>query len=281
MPELPEVETVKEGLRPAMEGHRIRVLSFLRQNLRHDLDPSLPEQVMGQKIVSLTRRAKYILIALENDLTLISHLGMSGSFQIEKDANFERQKHDHIIIELQNGTHIVYNDPRRFGMFFGCPSDAVDTHSSFANLGVEPLDKGFDGAYLAQLFQGKQAPVKIALMDQRLVVGVGNIYASEALHMSKIHPKRAAGRISRKRLDSLALAVKEVLTQAIKAGGSSLRDHRQTDGTMGYFQHSFKVYDKAGQYCESCFSRASQTGQKIKKIIQAGRSTFYCPKCQK
>jgi formamidopyrimidine-DNA glycosylase len=293
MPELPEVETVRRGLEPAMTGARIVRVEQRRPDLRFPFPPDFVERLTGRQIVSMGRRAKYLLADLDSGDVLIMHLGMSGSFRIEeKDASetpgqfhHARSKHpahDHIVFHLSNGKMVTYNDPRRFGFMDICPRSEIAAHPHFRHVGIEPLGNELDGAFLAQKFAGKKTPLKAALLDQSLIAGLGNIYVCEALHRSGLSPRRAAGTLARKegapteRAVLLAGVIREVLAEAIAAGGSSLRDHTQTDGTLGYFQHSFRVYDREG---EPCSTRGCT--HTIKRIVQNGRSTFYCARCQR
>ncbi len=296
MPELPEVETVKRGLAPVMEGARISHVELRRKNLRFPFPENFDETLKGQKITSLGRRAKYLLVDLENDVTVIMHLGMSGSFRIEVDDNsqipgvfhHDRSKisaHDHVIIHLdqpKGRARIIYNDPRRFGFMDLTARSQLEEHSFFKNLGVEPVGNALSSQLLAQLFTNKAAPIKAALLDQRLIAGLGNIYVCEALHQAGISPIRKAGSLvgkagqPLKQLMPLADIIRDVIRKAIEAGGSSLRDHRQADGNLGYFQHQFKVYDREDEACSK-----PGCGGTISRIVQSGRSSFYCPKCQK
>lgn len=296
MPELPEVETVKRGLSPFMEGARLNDLELRRQDLRFPFPTDLKQKLAGQRISALGRRAKYLLAYFENGQTLIMHLGMSGSFRIEapNGSDFpgvfhhDRSKitdHDHVVFHLETpkGTaKVIYNDPRRFGFMDLVPLSGLNDHPFFRSLGVEPVGNELSTEVLTSLFRNKQAPLKAALLDQRLIAGLGNIYVCEALHEAGLSPKRKAGSLVSKsgkplkKLDPLAEVIRSVIQRAIEAGGSSLRDHRQADGSLGYFQHSFKVYDKEGERCP----RPTCDGS-IKRIVQSGRSTFYCPKCQK
>lgn len=283
MPELPEVETVRRGLDPVLTGHRIARAEARRPDLRWPLPESLAERLTGATVTALRRRSKYILADLDTDETLLIHLGMSGRVLISGQvtgALYHQhppfQAHDHVVIDTDAGARITYNDARRFGAMDLIAAAALDTHSALARLGPEPLGNGFSADTLAQAFAGKRAPVKAALLDQRVVAGLGNIYVSEVLWRAGISPTRAAGRISRRRLDGLVDAVRSVLIEAIDAGGSSLRDHRQTDGELGYFQHAFAAYDRENQPC-----RTDGCGGSIRRIIQSGRASFYCPACQR
>ena len=296
MPELPEVETVRRGLQPVMEGAVIEKAVINRPNLRFPFPDNFVARLEGQKILSVGRRAKYLVLDLESNEVLVMHLGMSGSYRIEMAENVtapgvfhhprsDAQKHDHVIISV-NGLHgradIIYNDPRRFGYMDLVSRSEMETHKHFANVGIEPTGNALDGALISKLFAGKTAPLKAALLDQRLIAGLGNIYVCEALWRSGLSPQRKATTITRKdgkatkRTELLASSIREIIASAIEAGGSSLRDHKQTDGTMGYFQHTFNVYDQEGKPCKS--QGCSST---IKRIVQSGRSTFYCPTCQR
>lgn len=273
MPELPEVETVMRGLEKAVCGKRLKSVVTMRKNLRVPFPKGL-SALSGQTVTALTRRAKYILMHLSSGQTMIVHLGMSGRMTVNPAA---ADKHDHMIMEFSDKTRVVFNDPRRFGLVDLCAAEKVDTHRLFAHLGPEPLGKSFDAGYLAAALSGRKTPVKVAIMDQRIVVGVGNIYAAEALFISRIDPRRAAGDLTAREAALLVRAIKEVLKKAIKAGGSSLRDYVQADGELGYFQHDFAVYDRAGEKCKGCNCKQAC----VQRITQGGRSTFYCPEKQR
>ena len=294
MPELPEVETVRRGLQPVMEGARIVSVETRRPDLRFPFPPDFSKRLSGKKIVSLGRRAKYLTAEIEGGPLLICHLGMSGSFRIETDGGVstsggfyhQRSKaasHDHVVFHLASPrgkkSKVVFNDPRRFGfMLF---ADANNEHPMLADLGVEPTGNTLDDRLLADLLRGRKAPLKAALLDQTLIAGLGNIYVSEALWRAGLSPRRAAGTIAPAngkagaRAEKLATAIRSVIADAIEAGGSSLRDYVHADGSLGYFQHSFSVYDREGEPCR----RPGCTGT-ISRIVQSGRSTFYCPVCQ-
>lgn len=296
MPELPEVETVKRGLAPAMEGATISQLQLRRPDLRFPLPENLASVAAGKQILSLGRRAKYLLIDLEEDETIIAHLGMSGSFRVEAaeiaavpgDFHHPRskdEKHDHVIFHLtsQKGSlRVIYNDPRRFGFMHLWKRSELDTYPAFVGLGPEPTGNTLDAGYLAGRFAGKQQPLKGALLDQSVIAGLGNIYVCEALWRAHLSPRRRAGSLvtatgrPKKELVALTEAIRAVIADAIAAGGSSLRDHIQTDGSLGYFQHSFSVYDQEGEAC-----RTQGCGGTVARIVQSGRSTFYCASCQK
>jgi formamidopyrimidine-DNA glycosylase len=288
MPELPEVETVRRGLAPAMEGERIAKVEVRDRRLRWPLAKDFEKRVTGKTVEGLGRRAKYLLADLSSNDVLLMHLGMSGSFRVGKDAKpgvyyNERSKskaHDHVVFHMANGAVITFNDPRRFGSMKLVPRAKLEQEPLLRALGPEPLGNEFDAAMLAKACAGKKTSLKAALSDQRVVAGLGNIYVCEALHRAHLSPKRIASSIADRkdapnaRAVALVEAIKAVLKDAIEAGGSSLRDHRRTDGALGNFQHNFRVYDREGQPCPNCKG-------KIKRIVQGGRSTFYCPRCQK
>jgi len=283
MPELPEVETVRRGLQPAMEGQVIARARVNRAGLRWPFPDRMAERLTGRRVLALRRRSKYILADLDGAETLILHLGMSGRILVSGDplGRFHHhhpapQKHDHVVLDIANGARVTFNDARRFGAMDLWPTDRLDTHPLLVNLGPEPLGNSFDDATLAARLTGRRTPIKAALLDQRNVAGLGNIYVCEALHRAGINPRRLAGSLSRGRIARLVPVIRDVLSEAIVAGGSSLRDHLQTDGELGYFQHSFRVYDREGAPCwtDAC------TGT-IRRIVQSGRSTFYCPRCQR
>ncbi len=270
MPELPEVETTVRGLVPVLEGRRIASVELRREDLRRPFPPDLRQRLTGARVTGLARRAKYGLIHTDRDHTLVFHLGMSGRWRIDPE---EIGKHDHVLIETDEGRRLALNDPRRFGSLDVVPTDEIDSVEPFRAMGPEPLSKMFDGAYLAHRLKGRSAPVKALLLDQRIVAGLGNIYVCEALHMAGIAPGRAGGQIARARLDRLAEAVKTVLLAAIRAGGSTLRDYARPDGELGYFSKQWRVYGRAGEAC-GC-------GKPIRRRVDSGRSTFYCPACQR
>jgi formamidopyrimidine-DNA glycosylase len=288
MPELPEVETVRRGLAPAMEGARFKKVEVRERRLRWPLPKDFEKRLEGQQVEGLGRRAKYLLADLSSGDVLLMHLGMSGSFRVGKDAKpgvyyHERSKstaHDHVVFHMSNGATVTFNDPRRFGSMKLVPRARLDKEPLLRDLGPEPLGNEFDAAMLAKACAGKKTSLKAALGDQRVVAGLGNIYVCEALFRARLSPKRVAATIAdrkgepNERARALVEGIKAVLHDAIKAGGSSLRDHRRTDGALGDFQHNFQVYDREGEPCPVC-------GGKIKRIVQTGRSTFYCPKCQK
>jgi formamidopyrimidine-DNA glycosylase len=286
VPELPEVETVRRGLEAAMVGARLAAVKQLRPDLRFPFPERFAERLTGQRVEALRRRAKYLLADLDGAEVLVMHLGMSGSFRIEQAcgpipaAGAKNSLHDHVAFDLSTGARVVYNDPRRFGLMQLIPRPEIAAHPLFNNVGIEPLGDEFDGAALARLFAGKTTSLKAALLDQALIAGLGNIYVCEALHRAGLSPRRAAASLScndgtpSARATRLARVIREVLNEAVAAGGSSLRDHRKTDGALGYFQNSFRVYGRAGQHCARC-------GSLVRRITQAGRATFYCTGCQR
>ena len=293
MPELPEVETVRRGLEPAMAGQRLILVEQRRKDLRFPFPARFKERLEGQRVTGLSRRAKYLVLDLSSQEALIMHLGMSGRFTVEmgdktsKPGDFHHEitgtsPHDHVVFHLENGARITYNDPRRFGFMDLVPSASLAESKHFKAMGIEPLGNELDGPLIQTLFKDKKAPLKAALLDQRLIAGLGNIYVCEALHRSGLSPKRLAGTLSTNRgnmkgkAELLAATIRDVLTEAVQAGGSSLRDYAQTDGSLGYFQHRFRVYDREGEKCPT----GSCSGA-IERIVQSGRSTFYCRTCQK
>lgn len=283
MPELPEVETVRRGLEPVLVGQVIARATANRPDLRWPLPERFAERLSGQRVETLRRRSKYMLADLASGETLLIHLGMSGrmlvSGQLLGVFHHEHpapEKHDHVVLDTASGVRVTFNDARRFGAMDLVPTESADEHWLLSGLGPEPLGNGFHEGYLADRFRGKAAPVKAALLDQRVVAGLGNIYVAEALHRSGISPMRAAGRIGAARLARLVTAIRDVLTEAIEAGGSSLRDHRQTTGELGYFQHAFRVYDRAGAPCPTPGCRGI-----VRRTVQSGRSTYHCPVCQR
>jgi len=291
MPELPEVETVRRGLEPAMLGARIDKVELRRADIRFPFPASFQKRLTGQRIVEMGRRAKYLLFQLDGGETLIAHLGMSGSFRMEKTTvstpgkfHHERSKdpkHDHVVLSLDNGWVVTYNDPRRFGLMDLAPTETLEQHPRMRGLGAEPLAPEFDAARLAALFAGARAPLKSALLDQKRIAGLGNIYVCEALFRARLAPSRPAGVLAdargapTKAAAAVSEAIRTVLEEAVEAGGSTLRDHRQANGELGYFQHGFKVYDREGSPCTRERCRGI-----IMRITQSGRSTFYCSKCQ-
>jgi formamidopyrimidine-DNA glycosylase len=293
MPELPEVETVRRGLVPAMEGVRIARVTAHRGDLRFPLQKDFTARLDGRKVTGLGRRAKYLLADLDSGDVLLMHLGMSGSFRVMLGKNgrtpgtfhyprSENRTHDHVVFEMGNGAVISFNDPRRFGYMKIVARANLDDEPFLKALGPEPLGNAFDAAMLAQACAGKKTSLKAALLDQRVVAGLGNIYVCEALFRAHLSPKRQASTLATKagapteHAKKLVEAIRAVLNAAIEAGGSSLRDHRQTSGELGYFQHSFQVYDREGEPCRTRGCRGI-----VKRFTQNGRSTFWCPSCQK
>ena len=289
MPELPEVETVRLGLAPAMEGHVLTDVETRRGNLRIPFPPDFVGRTKGRKVKALRRRAKYLLADLDSGETLVIHLGMSGRMSVYAEGKQRKLgnyvynpapdgagsgKHDHVVFETDAPARIVFNDHRRFGLMTLVATDHLDQNKLFKDVGIEPLSPKFNAAYLAKRLEGKKTPIKSALLDQRVVAGLGNIYVCEALFRSGISPKRLAGSIKKERIPPLIAAIKKVLTDAIAAGGSTLRDHAQATGDPGGFQHHFLVYDREGKPCKlGCPGT-------VKRVVQSGRSTFYCPRCQ-
>lgn len=269
MPELPEVETVRQGLRPFLEGRRIQRVCLRRPNLRFPFPARFTEKLESQKIQTLTRRGKYLLIHLGTDQIWLIHLGMSGRFLMNPQIP---SKHDHVFILLDSGK-LVYRDPRRFGFMDLFPTQELDRNRWVQNLGIEPLSKDFTGAVLRASFTGKKMPLKNLLLRQDLIAGMGNIYACEALFLAELDPQKPGHSLGIREFSRLTDAIKSVLKKAIKAGGASLKDRQRVTGELGYFQHQFKVYGRLGQPCTKCSTD-------IQKITQSGRSTFFCPACQ-
>lgn len=283
MPELPEVETVRRGLLPAMEGQVIELAQVNRADLRWPFPPQMAERLTGARVLRLRRRSKYILADLSTDETLLIHLGMSGRMLISGDllGAFHHdhpapQKHDHVVLTMESGARVTFNDARRFGAMDMFPTATAEAHPLLAALGPEPLGNAFDEAYLSARLKGRNTPIKSALLDQHIVAGLGNIYVCETLYRAGISPKKKAGDLTVKRASALVPIIRDVLTEAIEAGGSSLRDYRQTDGELGYFQHTFQVYGREGEPC-----RTPGCTSQIDRIVQSGRSSFYCPTCQR
>ncbi|MEO0655104.1 MAG: bifunctional DNA-formamidopyrimidine glycosylase/DNA-(apurinic or apyrimidinic site) lyase [Pseudomonadota bacterium] len=283
MPELPEVETVRRGLQPVVEGQVIAKADVRRPDLRWPLPARMAERLTGQRVTALRRRSKYILADLASGETLIIHLGMSGRILISgaqvgafHHAHPAPEKHDHVVLDIAGGARVTFNDARRFGAMDLTPTEAVEAHWLIDKLGPEPLGNAFNEDYLVGALSGRMTPIKAALLDQRIVAGLGNIYVCEALHRAGIAPKRKAGRISAPRVRGLVPVIRDVLREAIAAGGSSLRDYRQADGELGYFQHTFRAYGREGAACPT-----PDCGGTIARIVQSGRSTFYCPRCQR
>lgn len=282
MPELPEVETVRRGLLPAMEGRVIEKAAVNRPDLRWPLPENMAARLTGARVEALRRRSKYILADLSTGETLLIHLGMSGrmlisglqlgAFHHEHPAP---QKHDHIVLDMEGGARVTFNDARRFGAMDLLPTLGAEDHPLLAVLGPEPLGNAFNGAFLAERLRGRKTPIKAALLDQHNIAGLGNIYVCEVLYRAGIAPQTLAGDLGDARAAALVPVIREVLAEAIEAGGSSLKDYRQADGELGYFQHSFRVYGREGEACRTPGCTAH-----IARIVQSGRSSFYCPICQ-
>lgn len=274
---------MRAGLAPAMEGRMIAQAEVRRPDLRWPFPNDMAARLTGARVDRLRRRSKYILADLDTGECLLIHLGMSGRMTVSGDApgSFHRDhplqdKHDHVVLTMDSGARITFNDARRFGAMDLAPTVDIEAHPLLVKLGPEPLGNAFNARLLIAAFANRRTPVKAALLDQRNVAGLGNIYVCEALWRAGIHPRREAGRIGPARLEKLAAAIRDVLTEAIAAGGSSLRDYRQADGELGYFQHSFSTYDQEGQRCKT-----PDCGGTIRRIVQSGRSTYYCPRCQR
>jgi formamidopyrimidine-DNA glycosylase len=292
MPELPEVETVRRGLEQAMEGERISKVEVRRGDLRWPLPKDFAQRLEGKSVTGIGRRAKYLLVDLSSGDVLLMHLGMSGSFHVfrgkaESAGRYYHQRekraaHDHVVFHMSSGARVTFNDPRRFGSMKLIARSKLESEPLLAGLGQEPLGNAFGAAMLARACKGKKTSLKAALLDQRVVAGLGNIYVCEALHRAHLSPRRLAGTIAdrsgapNERAERLVDGIKAVLNAAIEDGGSSLRDHRLTDGDLGMFQHRFRVYDRAGEACPTAGCRGT-----VRRIVQNGRSTFYCPVCQK
>jgi formamidopyrimidine-DNA glycosylase len=282
MPELPEVETVRQGLEPVLVGNAFVRVEQRRPDLRFPLPKRFGERLFGRRIEALDRRAKYLLARLDDGEVLVMHLGMTGRLSINGAATKPPPKHEHIVFHLGDGTAVRYSDTRRFGLMDLVPAATLDSHALFKGLGVEPLSEALTPEWLAARFKGKATSIKAALVDQKLIAGLGNIYAGEALYRAGLSPLRLAGSLATKsgkptpKTKALVAAVKAVLEDAIKAGGSTLRDYKRADGRLGRFQHRFKVYGREGKPCprKGC-------GGTVRRIVQGGRSTFYCPTCQR
>jgi formamidopyrimidine-DNA glycosylase len=278
MPELPEVETVRRGLARALEGRRLARVVQRRTDLRFPLPENFAARLEGRRVVAVGRRAKYLATELDDGMVWLCHLGMSGRLLLGTGKAPPPEPHDHILIETDDGTWLRFNDARRFGMMDLCSSNALGEHWLLRGLGPEPLGEEFNGPALAAALAGKRTPIKAALLDQRVVAGLGNIYVSEALFRAGISPRRLARSVRGPRADALAAAVKATLAEAIEAGGSSLRDYVQTSGELGYFQHRWAVYEHEGERCPRCDGRGCRG---IRRIVQTGRSTYYCPRHQR
>ena len=274
MPELPEVETVCRGLEGPLVGHRLIKVTQRRDNLRWPLPDKFSQRLQGRKIIRLYRRAKFILADLDDGWVWMTHLGMSGRMYIHNGLAPNPGKHDHVLLETDGGHNVVYQDHRRFGMMDLVHADELYNHRLLRDLGPEPLGNEFSGVVLSDSLQGRRTPIKSALLDQKIVAGLGNIYVCEALFHTGISPRRLAASVAGKRAERLVPVIRDVLTKAIAKGGSTLRDYVQASGELGYFQHEFAVYGRQGEPCVQC-------GQAIKRVVQAGRSTFFCSKCQR
>jgi len=277
MPELPEVETVRRGLIPILLNRRLERVQVRQPSLRWPVPKGFAQALTGRRVVELGRRAKYLLIRMEDSRVVIAHLGMSGSLAVRPDG--PPSTHDHVLFDTDDGVRVTYHDPRRFGALLLTTADALPDHALFARLGPEPLDDAFNGPALAARLAGKRCSIKAALLDQRVVAGLGNIYVCESLYHAGLSPRRLAGSVTGARADRLAGAIQAVLRAALESGGSTLRDHRQPNGELGYFQHAFAVYGKAGQPCPGCDCDVARTGG-IQRLVQTGRSTFFCAKRQ-
>lgn len=279
MPELPEVETVRRGLLPRLVDRKIIRLQQRRRDLRVPLPQRFASRVEGRTVLGIDRRAKYLLIRLDDGHTLIVHLGMSGRMTLhdaKSAAEHPLERHDHVVFDIEDGWQVRFNDARRFGLMLLARSETVADHKLFKGLGPEPLDAAFDGPALAGRLEGRSTSIKAALLDQKTLVGIGNIYACEALFRAGISPRRSAHTVQGERADRLVAALKQVLLRSIDDGGSTLRDHVQPGGELGYFQTRFNVYDRAGAICPT-----RGCGRAVKRLVQSGRSTFYCTHCQR
>jgi formamidopyrimidine-DNA glycosylase len=291
MPELPEVETVRIGLAPFLERHKFTRVVTNRRDLRVPFPPNFSKRLEGRTVVRIRRRAKYLLADLDSGETLVVHLGMSGRMSVytqgkkrelgkyvydQATADAGHGKHDHVVMDTDAPARIVFTDHRRFGLMTILDTATLATDRLFKDMGIEPLSEAFTAAWLTRVLDGKRTPIKSALLDQRVIAGLGNIYVCEALFRAHISPKRSAATVSGKRTPALVAAIRDVLKEAIKAGGSSLRDYAKADGALGEFQHRFAVYDRAGEPCTTAGCRGT-----VKRMVQAGRSTFHCPTCQR
>ncbi len=272
MPELPEVETVRRGLARRLVGRRFAAVTVRQRRLRRPLPPRFAERLVGRRVEAVGRRAKYLLVELDDGQVLLVHLGMSGRLFI--DGATAPGAHDHVVFVLDDGSRLTYHDARRFGLMALVRRDRLAAHPLLAGLGPEPLAADFTAPVLAAALAGRRTPIKAALLDQRVVAGLGNIYVAEALHRAGISPRRLAGSVGGARAANLLAAIKDVLAEAIAAGGSSLRDYVQATGELGYFQANFRVYDREGRPCPACAAP-------VRRLVQSGRSTFYCGRCQR
>jgi len=281
MPELPEVETVRRGLVPLLAGRALRRVLVRRPDLRFPLPPGFAAALTGRRVTAVERRAKYLLIRLDDGVVWIAHLGMSGRFVADPEAGAPAPgDHDHVLVDTDAGWTIRFRDPRRFGFMDLWPAGRIDDHPMLARLGPEPLSAAFGPAFLEERLSGRRVAVKSAILDQGVVAGMGNIYACESLFRARLSPVRLAGAVPASAIRRLVAAIRSVLEEAIAAGGSTLRDHRQPSGEVGTFQDGFAVYDRAGTACPNCTCDVGRTGG-IQRIVQGGRATFYCPRRQR
>ena len=276
MPELPEVETVMRGLMPVMNGQRILAADVRREGLRWPFPERFAARLTGARVQGMQRRAKYILMALDSGESLLVHLGMSGKVTIDESGAVVAGTHDHVVLDMENGVRILFNDPRRFGALDLLETGCLERHRLLAALGPEPLGNGFNAGYFGARLKGRKMPIKSAMLDQKIVAGLGNIYVCEALWRAGIAPQTRSGTLTSAQISTLVGHIRDVLTEAIAAGGSSLKDYRQANGELGYFQHRFKTYGREGEACLK-----PDCGGEIARITQSGRSSFYCPRCQK
>lgn len=281
MPELPEVETVCGGIRPVLEHKFITKVIVNRPDLRFPIPLNLGRVLEGRKITRVFRRAKYMLWQVETGEIVLCHLGMSGRYTILPKQSYQPQKHDHLIFETAEGMVLVYHDPRRFGFIDVIAPDQMETHKLLKDIGPEPLGNDFSGESLQKALQGKKSSIKAALLNQKIVAGLGNIYVCEALYEAKISPTRQASSLTEDEIEVLVPVIRDVLQTAIRAGGSTLKDYAQANGDLGYFQHQFKVYGREGEVCLHCQGQKLDTTPVIQRIIQQNRSSFYCPLCQR
>ena len=279
MPELPEVETVMRGLAAKLLGRRLTHVAVNRADMRWPFPASLVPTMTGARVISFRRRGKYILMRLDGGMSVLLHLGMSGRMVLSPARPNRAPLHEHLVLETEEGTHLGFVDPRRFGAIDLVPTASEDSHRLLAGLGPEPLGDGFTPAVLDAALAGRHTPIKAALLDQRVVAGLGNIYVSEALFRARLSPRRLAYTVHGARVLRLVPAIHATLTEAIAAGGSSLRDYVQPDGELGYFQHAWKVYGREGERCEACIGPPGCAG--IRRLVQSGRSSFYCPRLQR
>lgn len=273
MPELPEVETIKNYIKPIIEGDTLVDIKVYNKKLRINIPDNFITDIKDKKVISVYRRAKYIVIDLNDDISILFHFGMTGKITIY-DNKPNKNKHDHVIFKLKSNKYLCFNDQRRFGLIAHQPSNGLEKTRFFAHLGIEPLNKEFNGKYLYNITKSKKLAIKNLLMEQKNIVGVGNIYAAEALFLSKIHPVKIANEISLQSCNTLCDNIKLILSKAIAKGGSTIKDYQSADGKAGYFQYEFNVYGRENKPCKACKTT-------IKRIVQISRSTFYCPKCQK